>query len=1495
MKSLRIITLLTFVMLAFAISATAQQRFVAQFTGAQETPPSGSTGVGYGVVTLNAAETMITVDSGFSGLGTAASAGHIHTAPVGVAGPVTFGFAGVPAATSGIVPNQTFAITAAQVTDLKTGQMYFNIHTAGFGGGEIRGQILAATCSTAGPIEVEATAGTIIPTAYGTLAAAIAAINAGTHQGTISVEVCASTTEAAAMFLNSNAAAPASYTSIYISPIADGLTISGPTITGRGLIELNGADSVTIDGDNQNSAGINRNLTITNTAAVTVNLTSVIRIAVIAAVPTADNNTFRNLNINGSATGRNAAANTSTLNSENSSFGIYAGGLATAATTAPGPLTSVSTNTAAAGTTINAFNATNNAVNACARGIFFNGAAATVSTLVTIANNTVGGAGVLAGAPPYIAPTTTVYTKAVFVAGTTAVSITGNTIQNILSYVGTTMNGIELNSAIGAGGVTINDNTITGVVNNGTSAANGIALSVSLSNPTVNGNTISNIQAVGGATVAGIILNQTGTAGTVQRNRVSTVYSRGTSGFGSYGINVNSGNAWTLRNNMVWDVNAFLNNGAISTSFGAHGIRVVTGTGHLIQNNSVNLFGAIVGSSSLSMLSSLTLINTASTGMDVRNNILVNTMTGAPAGTPVNCIYLPSGLLVGFNLTTNNNDYFSSLQLAQQGTTAVSGFTIAGFDPTMTVGATNWRTYTNTLSAAGTNDNASIKTDPVFSSSTDLHLTGASPAIDTGATIGAIIDDIDLQVRPNPSTSLYEIGADEFYAAPGILQLSSTTYGGNEGTTLVATVNRVGGSSGIVGATYTLTDGSGVGGGACGVGVDYVNPGPTLVSLGDTVTSAPINVVLCTDVVIDPSETFTITLSLPTGTTLGSPTVATATITDVPPPFSGSYTVGTAGTYPSLTNAGGIFEAINLAGASGPVTINIISNLTGETGANPLNPITGNPAVLIKPSGAPRTISGIAPIAVIRINGADNIRIDGSTAAVLVGGNPALRELTIQNLSTSATAGVIHIGSATESSSGNTIQNVIALGNDPVQTLTGISTGGATPTSTAAFVNNTTRIQNCSIQRVQMGIFTRGISQATLNTGTVISENDLSATGANRVRQYGIFVGNEDGILISQNSIGGIDTTGVGADTFGIAAGIAGISDTQATTTIGVTNALIERNKINGVSQDATFSAAGIAVAGIAGTNTLANNMVTGVISDGDAGDLPAGIFVVGVTGTTTRLYYNSVAMTGDRGLLLTPSTVMNPSLALAITGTDPIVELKNNIFYTTQVATGGGIDATSYGIAMQTTTFVNLDSNFNAFFSSGANDGGFRSGSLDRAADVATEVDYAALAGWRTATGGGATDDFNSAEGDPLFTNPLNDLHVTILSLVVYDKGTPVSTLDDFDGTTRSVVGFAGGVPDIGADEALAPLAANASVSGRVSAANGNGIRNAVIVVTGGNLTQPRYIRTGSFGYYQVDDLEVGQTYVLTVQSKRFVFANPSIVLTVQENVGEVNFEAIP
>ena len=76
---------------------------------------------------------------------------------------------------------------------------------------------------------------------------------------------------------------------------------------------------------------------------------------------------------------------------------------------------------------------------------------------------------------------------------------------------------------------------------------------------------------------------------------------------------------------------------------------------------------------------------------------------------------------------------------------------------------------------------------------------------------------------------------------------------------------------------------------------------------------------------------------------------------------------------------------------------------------------------------------------------------------------------------------------------------------------------------------------------------------------------------------------------------------------------------------------------------------------------------------------------------------------------------------------------------------------------------------------------------------------------------------------------------------------------------------------------------------------ANGLGIRNAHVVITGNSLTEPRVATTGSFGYFTLDGLETGQTYVVTVNSQRYTFSTPSRVISLVDNVGDFDFVAEP
>jgi Carboxypeptidase regulatory-like domain len=132
-----------------------------------------------------------------------------------------------------------------------------------------------------------------------------------------------------------------------------------------------------------------------------------------------------------------------------------------------------------------------------------------------------------------------------------------------------------------------------------------------------------------------------------------------------------------------------------------------------------------------------------------------------------------------------------------------------------------------------------------------------------------------------------------------------------------------------------------------------------------------------------------------------------------------------------------------------------------------------------------------------------------------------------------------------------------------------------------------------------------------------------------------------------------------------------------------------------------------------------------------------------------------------------------------------------------------------------------------------------------------------------------------------PVWTRFANGLPAVMIWDMQVDRGS--TTLALF---TRARGAFVWPLP-------LSPTSAAVSLGGRVTASDGRGIVNARVTISGGSLTQPVSTITGSFGYYQVDDLPAGGTYVVTVNSKRFTFSTPSQVVSLGDNRSDINFTA--
>jgi hypothetical protein len=116
--------------------------FQADLKGASEVPPTDSKGTGHVTATLDTATSMLDYTLTFENLTGPATAAHFHgPAPVGKnAGvQVPIGSAGMTSPVHG-----TAKLSETQISELKAGDMYVNVHTKAHPGGEIRGQVMSA-------------------------------------------------------------------------------------------------------------------------------------------------------------------------------------------------------------------------------------------------------------------------------------------------------------------------------------------------------------------------------------------------------------------------------------------------------------------------------------------------------------------------------------------------------------------------------------------------------------------------------------------------------------------------------------------------------------------------------------------------------------------------------------------------------------------------------------------------------------------------------------------------------------------------------------------------------------------------------------------------------------------------------------------------------------------------------------------------------------------------------------------------------------------------------------------------------------------------------------------------------------------------------------------------------------------------------------------------------------------------------------------------------
>ena len=87
------------------------------------------------------------------------------------------------------------------------------------------------------------------------------------------------------------------------------------------------------------------------------------------------------------------------------------------------------------------------------------------------------------------------------------------------------------------------------------------------------------------------------------------------------------------------------------------------------------------------------------------------------------------------------------------------------------------------------------------------------------------------------------------------------------------------------------------------------------------------------------------------------------------------------------------------------------------------------------------------------------------------------------------------------------------------------------------------------------------------------------------------------------------------------------------------------------------------------------------------------------------------------------------------------------------------------------------------------------------------------------------------------------------------------------------------------------APTASSVNLSGRVLTPFGRGLSRATVSIAGSS-GDMFYALTNQFGYYRFTDVQAGETYILDVKSKGYIFS-PQIVFALEDD-DQLNFSAI-
>lgn len=1053
------------------------------------------------------------------------------------------------------------------------------------------------------------------------------------------------------------------------------------------------------------------------------------------------------------------------------------------------------------------------------------------------------------------------------------VNADNNTISNISVLTGTN-NPIYI--TYGNTGSTVNSNTITNC-SSGVGGGNVYGLyfsNASMTGLTVSGNSISGLSCGGANTVAGIYVGamggstSTSTIGAnICKNNIFNITNNNASGLGyTYGISVVAGTLVNIYNNFISDLKNPAGNNSTESIRGININSSTTTAKYGVYNNTIYLNTTSSGANfSTTGIYHMTSQTATTAALDLRNNIVVN--LSATTGTGIAAAYRRSSIYNDNLLSTCSfNDFYAGPPSA----TSVLYYN----------GTTGSQTIADLKTTLAPRESASVSENPNFVNVTttpyDLKINPAiATQLESGATTvssPAITDDYFGTLRyPNPGypnniakpATAPDMGAHEFAGIALDLNGPTINYTPLPGTNL--TTART--------LTATITDASGVPTSGTGRPVLYwkINSGSYNavwgVSIGSNqytftfgagvATADVVSYYIVAQDLVTPTPNVSCAPSAgATGFSADPPAVSTAPTTPstytIMGTIAGVFHVGAAQVAPNYTTLTNAITDLNNKVMVGAVTF-ILDDATysaSETfpitiqsnyGSNSTNTLT------IKPNtGATTAITGsVASGALIKIKNSYTT-LDGSN------NGSTTRNLTISNTNTTSPQVVFCASVGSGVLTNVTVKNTILV-NGATTSSALVFTDEA---GTAGNFTNLT-VQNNAIKKAYIACYMNGNVVAGNGSGTVITGNEINATGTDYVRLTAIYVQGLDGVTISNNSIGNIidanadvkraiwlatgtsntsvigntiDNVGYNSTSSGTGYGIAvttgvansniliksntltNINSTGSSTTYGIYlsgtigNVTIERNSISNIKNTSTsgYGANGIYLASSLATAAnikVQNNILWDIAAYGYSGvtylDNGYGIFVN--SGLGYDINFNTVYLNTNQVTTAGTTAAINISSSVTAAGA---VNLQNNIFINAQS------DATTrYAIycASPNTIFGTID--YNDYLNSGTDLGYLGSARND-------------LAAIQTGFGGNT----HSVSINPAFASA-SDLHPTVVSL--NNTGTPIAGITtDYAGTTR------GAIPDMGAyevsftptivtNDATSVTSSGATLNGSVTAAN--------------------------------------------------------------------------